>query len=316
MKYFIAVFLLSALTIFLLTIFSPLIKNQLTVVSPLPDYLTIHKNKTVSSLDLWLPFFENPGSITRMPQISAKSALTYDITQDKVIYEKNARTKLPMASITKIMTAVIALESKKDKNYIARAEDLVGENSMGIEEGEIFTRRELLYGLLLPSGNDAAEVLASNFEGGRTAFLKAMNSKAQAIGLTNTRFSNPSGLQGDGRQYSTAADLLTLARYALETHPEFLQIVSTYYKELPENSLHKKYHLYNETNLLTTYPGVKGIKTGYTPEAGYCLVTYLDYNGAKLIGIILNSENRRSEMKQLLDYSLTQLSIPPPEFKG
>ena len=139
-----------------------------------------------------------------------------------------------------------------------------------------------------------------------------MNKKAQALGLSNTQFSNPSGLQGDGVQYTTAQDLLVITKYALENFPLFREVAASPEHTLPATSGHPEYYLLNETNLLTTYPGVKGVKTGFTPEAGMCLVTYLEYEDHKIIGVLLNSENRRQEMKDLLDYSLHSLGVEPP----
>lgn len=287
-------------------------------VSPLPEFLTLSKNNQVKFLDLWFPKFSNVDkAVLGTNDISAKSALVYDVTRDKSIFEKAPAKRLPMASLTKIMTAVIAIENRKsDNKYVVTDTDLVGENSMGLSTGEVITLEDLLYGLLLPSGNDAAEVLANNFPSGRYGFIDAMNHKAQSLGLKDTYFTNPSGLQGDGDQYTTAYDLLVITRYALENHQLFAKVVSTAVHSIPETREHKAYKLYNETNLLTTYEGVKGVKTGYTPEAGLCLVTYIDYKGHKLIGIVLSSENRRGEMRSLLDYSLTSLGITPPEYKG
>ena len=294
--------------------FAPTDKNSLTSISPLPDFLTLKKNSQVRFLDLWFPSVEKThGSGFDVADLTAKSVLMYDLTTDKIIYEKNADEKLPMASLTKMMTAIIAMENpRKDDRYVIKGEYLVGEDSMGLTVGEILSREELLYGLMLPSGNDAAEALAGSYSEGRSGFIKAMNDKAKAMGLENTSFDNPSGLQGDGIQYTTVSDLLVIARYALENYPLFRQIVSEPEHFLPATSEHKNYELFNETNLLTTYDGVKGIKTGYTPEAGLCLATYLEYKGHKIIGIILNSANRRGEMKELLDYSLKSLGITPP----
>lgn len=287
-------------------------------ISPLPDFLTLSKNNQVRFLDLWFPVFSpSEPAVLGASDITAKSALVYDVTKDKTIFEKGAREKLPMASLTKIMTAIIALENKKeDDKYYVSYEDLVGENSMGLRVGETLTQQELLYGLMLPSGNDAAEVLASNHPTGREGFISAMNQKAKSLGLKDTNFDNPSGLQGDGIQHTTAYDLLVITRYALDNLPEFSKIVSTAEYSIPKTQTHQAYELYNETNLLTTYEGVKGVKTGYTPEAGLCLVTYLDYEGHKIIAIILNSEDRRGEMRNLLDYSLNSYGITPPEYKG
>ena len=140
-----------------------------------------------------------------------------------------------------------------------------------------------------------------------------MNSKVKALGLFDTNFINPSGLEGDGSQYTTAYDLTVITRYALSNFSLFDTIVSTFDYIIPYSPSHKAFYLENETNLLTSYPGVKGVKTGYTPEAGLCLVTYLDYNGHKIIAVILGSDDRRGEMIELLDYSLETLGITPPQ---
>ncbi len=287
-----------------------------TVDAPVPSYLTLINNKEVRFLDLWTPIIKTIyGADLAGPQVSAKAVLMFDTTTGKTLYDKNPRERLPMASLTKIMTAIIALENRlPDDKYIVTPSDVVGEDSMGLSPGETVGFQDLLYGLLLPSGNDAAETLATNFPEGRKAFINAMNQKAKALGLTDTHFTNPSGLQGDGDQYTTPYDLLIITRYALENFPLFAKVVSTYEHDIPATETHKFYRLINETNLLTTYKGVKGVKTGYTPEAGYCLVTYLDYKSHKIIGILLGSEDRRDEMKNLLDFSLRSLKIIPPLF--
>ena len=282
-------------------------------VSPLPEFLNKKNNSEVSSLDFWFPslfgFFEPDG----VPRLSAKSVLVYDLTDEKVIYEKNSKAKLPMASLTKIMTAIVAIDHKREDNrYEVPPEALVGENTIGLSIGEVMSLEELLLGVFMYSANDAAETLAINTLG-RENFIKTMNDKAKSLGLINTNFTNPTGLQGDGEQHTTAYDLLVLSRYAVSNYPEIVRASSTKERNLPATEDHYEYFLYNQLNLVTTYPGVKGLKDGYTPEAGLCLVTYLDYKGHKIIGIILGSENRREEMKALLDYSLKQQGIEPPD---
>lgn len=308
--FFILILSIGLAFLFFLFFYTP--KNN-PIESPLPDFLSSKENPEVSSLDFWLPslfgFFENDKTV---PSLSAKSALVYDLTDEKVIFEKNSKERLPMASITKLMTAIVAIDHKrKDDRYTVYPENLVGENVMGLSQGEIMNLEELLYGVFMYSGNDAAEVLAQNTLG-RNEFVAAMNKKAKALGLKDTRFTNPTGLQGDGDQYTTAYDLLVISRYAVENYPEIIKASSTAEHHIPETSDHYAYDLYNQLNLVTTYPGVKGLKDGYTPEAGLCLITYLDYNGHEIIGIILGSENRRQEMKDLLDYSLTTLGVAPP----
>lgn len=284
-----------------------------TINSPLPDFLTRLKNSQVSTLNFWVPRKETIGSSIKEPQNLATSVLVYELNSDKILYSKNADQKVPMASLTKIMTAVVALENPRpDDKYIVREQILVGENSMYLTAGEILSLEELLYGLILVSANDAAEVLADNYKNGRVEFIKAMNNKVEALGIKDTNFTNPSGLQGDGDQFTTAYDLLVITKYALSNFELFRKVASTFEYTVSDTAYHKARYLQNETNLLTTYPGVKGVKTGYTPEAGLCLVTYLEHNNHKIIGILLGSNNRRQEMKELLDYSLKSLGETPP----
>jgi D-alanyl-D-alanine carboxypeptidase (penicillin-binding protein 5/6) len=288
--------------------------QQVSIRSPLPSFLARIRNSQVTSLDIWEPvrsfFAEAEGQSI---SITAKSALAYDLTTNTPLFEVNPTRRLPMASLTKIMAAVIALQQPKENNeYIVTKDTLVGEDSMGLTEGEVLSLQDLLYGLIMHSGNDAAEVLAANFSGGRDAFIDAMNKKAKALGLQDTHFTNPTGLEGDGDQYTTAYDLVRLTRYALESFPTFKSIAATIAYTIPQTQTHKEYSLENETNLLTSYPGVKGVKTGYTPEAGLCLVTYLEYGGHSIISIVLGSEDRRDDMKQILDYSLKKIGIKPP----
>ncbi|HUD05152.1 MAG TPA: D-alanyl-D-alanine carboxypeptidase family protein [Patescibacteria group bacterium] len=315
----IVVFLIFAAVLILIgflgnNIYSRVLNNKSSVVSPVPDFLTILFNKEVSTLNLWLPSLKNKLSANlKTPEISAQSALIFDITTKEVLYSKNPTEKLPMASLTKIMTAIVALENKKkDDTYVVSKDDLVGEDSMGLDAGEKLLLSELLYGMMLHSGNDAAEVLANNFPGGRAAFVNAMNNKVKALGLSDTSFTNPTGLEGDGKQYTTAYDVVVMTEYALTNFPLFDQVVSTFDYNIPQTPTHKAFYLENETNLLTSYPGVKGVKDGYTPEAGLCLVTYLDYGGHKIVGVVLGSDDRRGEMIELLDYSLRSLGITPP----
>ena len=281
--------------------------------SPLPDFLTRFKNNQVSTLGLWFPYFDKVlgGSIEK-PEISAKSALTYDLTTNRVIFSKNQDERLPIASLTKVMTAIVALENKKpDDKYVVKKSDLVGENSMGLTENEILTLEDLLYGLILMSGNDAAETISDNYSMGRSGFITAMNDKTKSLGLKNTNFTNPSGLEGDGDQYSTAEDLLVITKYAMN-FPLFAKVAETFEYSIPYSFEHKAFYLQNETNLLTSYPGVKGIKTGFTPEAELCLITYLEHENHRIIGVLLGSSNRREEMKELLDYSIKVLGSKPP----
>ena len=312
-----------ALSVFLTSVFACILfwylqptsaDNAIRLFLPVPVSYALPKNDQVATLDLWsLPKNIMNTNDAKAPDISAESVLVYDLSSSTVTFAKNSSERLPLASLTKIMTAIVALEHPKQTNvYIVKQQDLVGEDSMGLDVGEQLSLSELLYGLILHSGNDAAEVLADNFPSGREGFITAMNEKVLTLGLSDTHFTNPTGLEGDGNQYTTVKDLLTITRYGLLHFPTFRDVVATFDYDIPSTDTHKEYFLENETNLISSYPGVKGVKTGYTPEAGLCLVTYLDYGGHNIIGVILNSSNRRDDMKELLDYSLKKLGTPPP----
>lgn len=280
--------------------------------SPLPDALSNIFPKVLGTTDHWYPSI-TPISDNDPPKLTAVSALSYDLTGNKTLYSYNESQRVPMASLTKIMTAILAIENDDlTSTYtVSKKAATVGENAMGLTAGEKITLSELLYGLMLPSGNDAAEAIAEGSKFGRDGFVYQMNKKAETLGLSNTYFTNPSGLEGDGNQYTTAIDLLILSRYAMK-NPNFAKIVGTYEHEIPETKTHKYFFLRNDTNLLTSYPGVKGIKTGFTWEAGMCLVTYYEKDGVTLISVLLNSQDRRGEMKMLLDYSIKKLGKTPP----
>lgn len=282
-----------------------------SVESPIPSLLTKSFPKALANLNIWSP--NDNSSASKDPGINVVAGASYDLTTNKYLYENNIDKHLPIASLTKIMTAIVALENMDINQNVtidSKAAN-IGEDSMGLRQGESLQLKDLLYGLILNSGNDAAEAIAAASPFGRDNFVYLMNKKAEDLGLSDTHFTNPTGLQGDGVQYSTVHDLIVLTRYALQ-NSVFTEVAKTYEHDIPLTDTHKAYTLYNETNLLTSYPGVEGVKTGFTDEAGYCLVTYLNYQGHQIIGIVLNADNRRQDMKDLLDYSLKQEGIKPP----
>ncbi len=287
-------------------------KDFSAITSPIPKLFSSFSDESEAD-SYWHPKLVSRVSAQTPLELTAVSAISYDVSTDTLLYEKQAELKLPIASLTKIMTAVIALEylDFSEKVKVTKSAATIGEGTMGLSENEVLTVEEILYGLLLQSGNDAAETLAQTSKFGREGFIHLMNKKAEDMGLSKTRFTNPSGLQGDGEQYSTVNELVILTKYAMKD-PTFRKIVATYNHVIPVSKDHKEFNLYNETNLLTTYPGVRGVKTGFTDEAGMCLVTYLDYDGHQIIGVVLNSQSRREEMASLLDYSLTEIGTKPP----
>ncbi len=261
--------------------------------------------------------YHNPSVSLEYPEIDGTSALVIDTTNDKVLYSLNPHSRQSVASVIKIMTAVVALDHASPEKVIVVSERAarVGEDTMALEAGEKYTLKELLYGLLLPSANDAAEAIAEGVGGDRETFITWMNEKAEYLGLTDTRCADPSGLSdpGDENQYSTAYDLVVLTYYALHKYPLLEEIVSTEEFELAESPNHKYVYLWNMTNLLGIYPGVYGVKPGYNDYSGFCLVTACRRGSHDLLAVVLNSNDRRGDMRLLLDYSLAQLNVPPAE---
>ena len=281
-----------------------------SLVSPIGKVFGVSGQKV--PVNTWFPKEPKDVNVPYNLSLGAKSALLVDFDSGEILFEKNASQKLPAASTIKIMTALVALENKKPSDSFTVSENAakIGENSMGLTAGENLTLEELLYGLMLVSGNDAAVTIAEGIAGTEEAFVSLMNQKAVELGLSGTKFINASGLDQDGKQqYTTAYDMAIIARYVWEKYPVFGKITSTEHKYIDFEFGHKSYDLYNDTNLSTTYRGVKGIKPGFTWEAGLCLVTYAENEGKRLLGVILGSDDRRGEMKELLDFGFATYGI-------
>jgi D-alanyl-D-alanine carboxypeptidase len=247
-------------------------------------------------------------SVEDQPIIQGAAGLVVEVGSGRVLFEKDSGTRRQLASITKVMTAVVALEHGDLDQEIKISDSAanIGENAMGISSGEVYTLNELMYGLLLNSGNDAAYAIAEGLAENSDTFVEWMNIKSRELELRDTMFFDPSGL--DDRSYTTPKDLVKLAKYAMK-NPHFREYVKTTSKELPESSNHKFITLQNQTNLVGTYPGVAGIKTGYTEEAGLCLLTYAYLDGKEVIGVVLKSTDRRGDMILMLDHSFSSLGI-------
>lgn len=247
-------------------------------------------------------------SPTNQLQIAGTNGLIIDNRTGNVLFGLNVSEKKPIASLVKIMTALIVIEHKNlDEEVVVSANAAsIGENSMGISPGEVYSLRELLYGMMLASGNDAATAIAEGAAGDVPTFVRWMNIKASELGLDNTYFADPDGL--DDSSFSTVEDLARLTHYAL-SYPEFRETVKTTEQEHPYSEKHKYLYLSNQTNLLTTYPGVLGVKTGYTEEAGLCLVTYSVNEGKELVGVVLGSIDRKGDMIMMLDHGFSKLGV-------
>ena len=215
--------------------------------------------------------------------VPPQSAIVMEKESGRILYEINPRQKLPMASTTKIMTAIVALEKGNPADNVtisATAEGVEG-SSMYIRQGEIMSLEELLYGLMLCSGNDAAVAIAEHVGGNIEQFVQMMNQKAQEIGALDTHFDNPNGLPSDSH-YSTAYDMALITAYGLK-NATFAKIVST--REMTISGYGKQYvrQLVNHNKLLRMYPDCIGVKTGFTKEAGRCLVSAAKRDGMTLI---------------------------------
>ncbi len=227
--------------------------------------------------------------------VSAQKAILLDANTGRVLYEKDADKRSLIASTTKIMTALVVCEQCNvlDRMQIPKEAVGVEGSSMYLREGEVLTIQELLYGLMLSSGNDAAVALAIYCGGTVEGFTQLMNDKAHRLGLTGTHFENPNGLDSPGH-YSTARDLAVLASYAMK-NPIFFQTVSTKNIRIGQRSLQ------NHNKLLWRVDGAEGVKTGFTKAAGRTLVSSASRDGRRLICVTLNDGNDWKDHADLLN---------------
>lgn len=287
-----------------------------SIVSPLPNHRKVESWSVPAPIEaenLWFPteattVFKG----VEKPLIRAAAYLVVDLDTSRILLAHNYHQRKPIASLVKIMTALVAMEKSDPDELLTVSERAasVGEDSMGLIAGEKLSLKELLAGLILVSGNDAAEVIAEDTADRRELFVAWMNSKAYELGLTDTRFANPSGLMEKQNQeggylaeeYSTAYDLAVIARALLE-NGLLREIAALPELEIPATSNHQAYYLYSQTNLITTDPRVKGLKMGYTPAAGLSGVTYAESDGHRVVGVVLNTPTRRDDLKALINYA-------------
>lgn len=234
------------------------------------------------------------------PEFSAQSAYVLDLSSNTVLFSKNSEETLFPASLTKIMTAVIALEYYSvDQILTVKSADLSIGNTMKLKPGDRLMAIDLVYGLLVASGNDAALALAENFPGGYSQFVISMNKKAQQLNLTQTHFNNTSGVE-DIEHVTTAQDLAKLTQYALK-NTTFRQVVGTKAKQITSIK-GNTYSLFSTNQLLGKVEGVQGVKTGWTPEAGECLITLVNRDGHPVLIVLLGSEDRFGETEEMIDW--------------
>lgn len=244
------------------------------------------------------------------PQINSRIALIYDRTSGKIMYEKNGNKQTPMASTTKIMTAIVVLENANLKDVVtidSKAAGMGG-SRLGLKKNDKITVNDLLYGLMLRSGNDAAVALANYVGGSIEGFAEMMNAKAKEMGLTNSHFVVPHGLDNEGH-YTTAYELAKMADYALQIE-KFKEIVSTNSTTITINGYPKAIN--NTNKLLGSVAGVYGVKTGFTNGAGRCLVAACERDNLDIITVIIGADtnNQRTEdSKELIEYAYKEFEV-------
>lgn len=255
------------------------------------------------------------------PEVSAQSAVVLTADTGTVLFEKDGHTPRPVASTTKIMTALLALEAAQERGDplvdITQEMVAVEGSSMGLQAGDSISLTGLAAGMLLASGNDAANAAALYLDASLESFAARMNQRAAVLGMEDTHFVTPSGLDGEDAQglghLSTAYDMALLARAALEDQA-FRQLCSSPSLAVEFAEPVKRVTYTNHNKLLTQYQGCVGVKTGFTKEAGRCLVSAAERDGALLIAVTLNAPNDWQDHTALLDYGFTQ--VEPYQLAG
>ena len=240
-----------------------------------------------------------------MPSVSAKSAVLIDVNSGELLCSKNPDERLPMASTTKIMTALVAIETGDLAEEVTIPREAVGVegSSIYLYEGERLTLEQLLYAVLLESANDAATAVAIHVGGSIEGFSTLMNQKAAELGLENTHFENPHGLDSE-QHYTTARELAIIAAEAMK-NPKLREIASTQKKTIPLNGTEGVRLLINHNRLLKSYDGAIGIKTGYTKKSGRCLVSAAERDGLTLICVTLSAPDDWRDHTSLLNYGFS-----------
>lgn len=247
-----------------------------------------------------------------------KSAILIERDTGKVLYQKNSNEELPPASMTKIMTMLLIMEAidqgKLTWNEKIRTSEYaasMGGSQIFLEPGEEMTTKEMMRGIAIGSGNDAAVAMAERIAGSEEAFVEKMNEKAKELGLTHTHFKNTTGLPVAGH-YSTANDMAIMAKELLK-YEDITKFTGMYEAYLRENT-DKKFWLVNTNKLVRFYPGVDGLKTGFTSEAKYCLTATAQKNGMRVIAVVFGaptSKDRNAQVTKMLDYAFSQYETHP-----
>ncbi|MEI6690904.1 MAG: D-alanyl-D-alanine carboxypeptidase [bacterium] len=274
--------------------------------------ITPHDPILLPSLSNLSPYPIKDG--TAAPSLTANAVVVQDAIGRSMLYERNAQTPMLPASTTKLMTALVALDMYPDlgSELTVKVEDRTLGQTMELKKGEVLTAKSLLAGLLIRSGNDAALTLANNSPHGYEGFVIAMNAKAKELGLTGTKYKNPSGLE----QYdhiTTARDLAILITEVVK-HEELTSLMLLPHLLVKDVTGAHVHALETTDQLLGVIPGIKAAKTGFTENAGECLVTYVERDGHAIVTVVLRSGDRFGETAKLIDWAYAHHTwLVPPE---
>lgn len=267
-------------------------------------------------IGLFMFFFLMSGVKAEELAENGESALLLEVSTGKVVYEKNADKKLAPASMTKVMSMLLIMEaidsgklSFEDEVIISDTASSMGGSQIFLQTGEKYKVQELLKGIAIASGNDAVVAMAEKVSGSVSAFVDAMNNKATALGLKNTHFDNPHGLESENH-YTTARDMSVMARELLK-HEKILEFTSIYedYLKKPDGS---SVWLVNTNRLVRFYEGVDGLKTGFTNQAGYCITTTAKRGNMRLLSVVMNAETsdlRSKDTVNMLNYGFNTYKL-------
>jgi len=266
-------------------------------------------NVATGSIHFWVPSSMPSGA----PVIRGRSGILVDLDTGEILWQKLPNLELAPASLTKVLTALVALENFSPAQQVTVTADALGQSAadtlMGLKAGQTLTVEELLDGMLLPSGDDAASAIAVDTVG-QARFVAAMNAQVSAFGLDDSHFTATAGLD-DPDLYSSAYDLAVIADYTYQQFPLFDQIVDSRTIDLAASAQHPAYHLRNLDALLQDYPAAVGIKPGWTGNAGACLIGMAVRGGHRLLAVLLSANYPARLESQLFDWAFGLEELPP-----
>lgn len=278
------------------------------------------KRKLIITFCLFASFLLNVAPLVTVAQVnvSAQAASLMNADTGEMLFTKNADQVLPIASLTKIMTAIVAIESGDLNAQVPISTEAANQppSSLPLQAGDSLTLEDLLYGLLLESGNDAAWAIAEYIGGNVDNFVKLMNQKAESLGLVNTKFSNPSGLSEPSPNYSTAREIAQLMRYAMQ-NDTFRRIASAKTYETT-SKLGIPYRFDHKNRLVQQVDYVKAGKTGFTRASGRTLISYAEANNIPLIAVTLNAPDDWRDQLNMFKYGYSRygIDVPTPEIRS